>query len=207
LEAKMSKEVYEALSKIGEIAAENQRKLKKIAEGDDWSFVLKCMAIVESALDRLLASKTKDPKFESIFSKMSISSKLNMADDLGFFTSKKERGLLEYLISLRNRLAHDPEEIDFSFKNYFDTMTSDERNKFRSCMKIDDEEKDDGYYGFIYSHPKDGIWILVNTILSVFAFRQEFNKVTNWIDETSLVGGRSLLSELIDRQMDESKMA
>jgi len=199
---KYSKEAYEALEKIGLIATDNMRKLKQIALGDDWSFIIKIIAIAESALNHLLTSQTKDTKFEKIFSKISISSKLNMAYELGFFTSKYEKTFLEYLISLRNKVAHDPDEMDFSFERYFKQMSDSERNDFKNHMKIDDEKKDDEYYQFIFKYPKEGILIITNSILSVFIFRQEFSKVENWVGEYSFEN-KSILTELIETSISD----
>jgi hypothetical protein len=199
---KYSKEAYDALEKIGIIAADNMKKLYKIKMGDDWSFIIKIIAIVESALNRLLTSQTKDSKFEKIFSKISISSKLSMAYELGFFTSKYEKTFLEFLITLRNKVAHDPDEMDFSFEHYFKQMSDNERNDFKNHMKIDNEKKDEEYYQFIFKYPKEGILIITNSILSVFAFRQEINKVENWIDEYSLEN-KSILSGLIDTSIKD----
>ncbi len=199
---KYSKDVYDALEKISQIGSDNMKKLKQIALNDDWSFIIKMIAIVESALNRLLTSQTKDTKFEKIFSKISISSKLNMAYELGFFTSKYEKTFLEYLVSLRNKVAHDPDEMDFSFKQYFIQMNENERNDFKNHMKMDNEKKDDEYYHFIFNYPKEGILIITNSILSVFAFRQEFNKVEKWVEEYTLEN-KSLLTEIIDASIND----
>jgi hypothetical protein len=202
---KFSKEANIAFEKISDIANGNLAKLEKMQKGDDWSFIIKCIALVESSLNRLLTSKTKDDKFEKLFGKMSVSSKINMAFELGFFTSKYEKNFINYLISLRNKLAHDPNEIDFRFTTFFECMTNDEMNQFKKNMKIDDEEKDDTYYDFILKYPKEGISVLLNSILSVFAYHQEFNKVNNWIDESSYTDGRSILSDFIDNQISDIK--
>lgn len=47
---KYSKDVYVALERISQIGSDNMKKLKQIAENDDWSFIIKMIAIVESAL-------------------------------------------------------------------------------------------------------------------------------------------------------------
>ena len=190
---KYSKEVFYALEGIEKIAGDNQAILKKISLGDDWSFIIKCIALTESTLNRALVSQTKTEVFEKVFSRLSISTKLNMAYELGLFTSKYEKIFLEYLVSLRNKLAHDPNEIDFSFQEYFSKMTKQELDTFKNHMKIDNDKKDDEYYGFIFRHPKDGIWILLNSVLAVLVFRQEFNKVEKWIDFESEDYGKTFI--------------
>jgi len=200
---KYSKEAYVALEMIEKIAGENQILLKKLSLGDDWSFIIKCVAFTESILNRALVSQTKSEVFEKIFSRLSISTKINMAYELGLFTSKYEKLFLEYLVSLRNKLAHDPKEMDFSFQEYFSKMTKQELDNFKTHMKIDNDEKDDEYYGFIFKHPKDGIWVLLNSVLAVLVFRQEFNKVEKWTNFESEDYGKTLLTNFVDDQMSE----
>lgn len=201
---KFSKEVHEKYEAISVIAERNLDKLKYISSGDDWSFILKTMALVESALNRLLVSQTKDAKFEKVFSRMSISNKINIAYDLSFFTSKYEKMFLEYLVELRNKLAHDPDEMDFNFEKYFSMMTYKEKQLFEKRVVINDEKKDKEYYEFIYKYPKQALLIMVNSILSVFAFRQGFNEVTNWVDESTVRNLPSTFSSLFSHQVDKN---
>jgi abortive infection bacteriophage resistance protein len=86
---------------------------------DDWSFVIKTSAILESAVTNVLTKKLGFNKISDWISKLEHSERLNALRKLSI-VDKKEHRIFTKILEIRNKIAHHTEYINFKFETYFD---------------------------------------------------------------------------------------
>ena len=84
---------------------------------DDWSFVIKCHALMESALTLLLSEAFGRPEIRKVLAGVDTSQKLDMCSQMSLF-DKAQRGTMRYLSKLRNKLVHNVDQVEFSFSTH-----------------------------------------------------------------------------------------
>lgn len=90
--------------------------------GDDWSFVIKTCALVETALTDFLVRTVNVPLLESEFRGQPLRSKLKWARKLGALSGER-MNFVERLLELRNGLAHQIRAIpSFTLATYLDEL-------------------------------------------------------------------------------------
>lgn len=86
---------------------------------NDWSFVVKSHAFLESAVVALLVSHLRRLELDDVLAqKIEMSARIAMTDALSL-TSSKERRAMRLLGNLRNQLVHSAKETNFTFSDYF----------------------------------------------------------------------------------------
>jgi hypothetical protein len=115
--------------------------LDTLFKEDDWSFVIKSHALIESIITQLLTESSKDSRFIKLFERLPLSSdeigKLSVAKALDVL-NKNERKFIKYYSTLRNNLVHNIDNINYSFNEYMKTL---DKNQLK--------ELDDIIHGFI----------------------------------------------------------
>jgi hypothetical protein len=99
-----------------------------LLEGDDWSFVVKAHALLESVVCQLLATHLKKPPLEFVFAQ-----RVQMEDRIEILkaievTTSQQRQMMRLLGKLRNNLVHNAQQTDFKFEEYF--KNKDNRRNF-----------------------------------------------------------------------------
>jgi hypothetical protein len=90
-----------------------------LLEDDDWSFVVKCHALMESAVCALLATHLKAPELEGVLAeRVDMSARIEMLSAMGLLT-KPQRGMIRALGTLRSKLVHNAAQTRFTFAEYF----------------------------------------------------------------------------------------
>jgi hypothetical protein len=84
---------------------------------DDWSFVIKSHALMESVLTLLLTEVFGKPQVRDTLAEIDTSQKLRMCSDLSLF-EKSERTFMRELSKLRNVLVHNVDQVEFSFSEH-----------------------------------------------------------------------------------------
>jgi hypothetical protein len=110
-----------------------------ILSGDDWSFVIRCHAVIEALVSALLAAHL-DPRLVPLFERLELgdvdSGKLAFAKALGLL-SNDQRRFISLLSMLRNRLAHNPRHLSFDFDSYFESLDKNQRANFCKVLAAD----------------------------------------------------------------------
>jgi hypothetical protein len=89
------------------------------ADPDDWSFVIKSHALLESVVCTLLAMHLRKQKLEAVFAEeVEMNARIEMTKALGITTSEDRRAM-HALGKLRNRLVHNAKDTSFTFSEYF----------------------------------------------------------------------------------------
>ena len=138
---------------------------EKLLEEDDWSFVIKIHAIIESAVSQKLAN-TLDKRLLSIFQRLDLGDrrigKVVFARELGLL-SKADCSFIQNLSELRNLLVHNIRNTNFNFRTHIDSLDKEKRKKFLSWLvAFSYKESRAQWIQNAFDNPKIPIWL--NTI-------------------------------------------
>jgi len=128
------------MSQIKEIIAEIETDLglrpgffSDLKKDDDWSFLIKVHALMESVCSHLLSLYFSDTKFKDIFSLLEMSDtkkgKIAFLRASGLI-NKEEARFIRGLSELRNKMVHKIEGIHFKFSDYITKLDKQQRNSF-----------------------------------------------------------------------------
>ena len=100
----------------------------ELLEEDDWSFVIKMHALLESTISHVLTLTAHNEVLGDIFARLELSNK--SVGKLAFLKAydmvdKHERRLMSELSELRNHLVHRIENITFTFEAYLSSSNHD----------------------------------------------------------------------------------
>jgi hypothetical protein len=170
-------------------------KLNFIVNGDDWSFIIKLVAIIESTLTRLLLEKSGDIKFINLFESISLSRKIDLLFELRQYSLKKKT-FIKNIKKKRNKLAHDSNELDFKFKIFIKELDNNQRNELLHAINISKDNKyNDSYRKLVFNDTKIAIWVNILPLLLVFDFTRETLKMEKELEEISAVKTEEILKK------------
>jgi hypothetical protein len=119
------------VEKLEETLGIPQGFLNRLVEEDDWSFVVKSHALIESALSYLLRSRT-DQRAVDIYDSLPLhgakASKIEFIKRLCPLHDTFYQFIREYS-ALRNTLLHDVRNVTFTFSKYFASLAPDKRRQ------------------------------------------------------------------------------
>jgi hypothetical protein len=140
---------------------------------DDWSFVIRSHALVESAVTHLL-SQVVDPRLSRVFRAMPLgggrASRLACIDALAIFDSPTIE-FVRRLSDLRDRLLHDVADIRFSLADFFAGLSPGERCRWATVLAgtLEGTGKEGALAeltSLFEEHPKHGIGLAVHAVLA-----------------------------------------
>lgn len=106
-------------------------------EGDDWSFVIKAQALVETCVTQAIITRLGDERIQKTVETMPLVgeevSKLKFAKDIQVMDANQRR-FAKRLAALRNRLAHRIEYVNFSFSEYIESLDKNGRNDWQESI-------------------------------------------------------------------------
>jgi hypothetical protein len=99
---------------------------------DDWSFILKLHALLDSALTLSIGKAIGHRRLDPVIARLPLSGKAGKrAFALALHAlSRQEDGLLDAIGRVRNRLAHDPTHAKFTLRTYLDGLSLEQRRQF-----------------------------------------------------------------------------
>ena len=105
--------------------------LELLKGADDWTFILRLHALVESALEYLIVANLARPELDTWVIRHNIggrTGKLALASALGV-VDDADRGMVEGLADIRNRFAHRVQMTATTFGDYWAELPVSERTK------------------------------------------------------------------------------
>lgn len=142
---------------------------------DDWSFVIKLNAFVETCLTEAICTVLMRDELAEVVSRLDTANdrtgKLAFAKALGLL-DKPQRRFVSELAQLRNRLAHDPRQSTFSFKVHLDAMSEESRYQWCASLSLHDlfadqyEADEIPLITWVHDVPKVGIAWAASLLLS-----------------------------------------
>ena len=149
--------------------------LNRLMSDDDWTFVIKSHALLETICSELLVQILGNPSLAKVVYRMELSNKY--VGKIAFIESldildKKERGFISTLSSSRNELVHDVKKTIFSFHEYINGLDSNQKNNFIEGLgfafysdesgKVEGKDRD-----FILREPQKAIWLSLQNIVAI----------------------------------------
>lgn len=149
---------------------------------DDWSFIIKLSALLETAATDVLTTLLGYPHLEEAVSYIDYgntkSGKVVLMEKLDA-VYKNQAQTLRQLLELRNKVAHRLENVNFKFESYISSLDDNQKEQFiksfghaiEDSFKIKDQKfnKKD----FVLKNPKLSIWLTVREIIACIYLSKE----------------------------------
>lgn len=117
---------FRALAKL--LGLRENFLLDLLGDSDDWSFLVKAHALLESVICTLLAMHLRKLELEGVLAEeVEMKARIGMTKALAITTSE-DRTMMHALGKLRNRLVHNAKDTSFTFEEYF--KNKDARKNF-----------------------------------------------------------------------------
>lgn len=104
---------------------------------DDWSFIVKLHALLESSLTNALSAVVHQGKLEKQFAWLNISDdrigKIRFAINLDLLTIK-QYNFIKKLSEIRNHVIHDIKNINFSFPKYINSLDKNQKKSLKNII-------------------------------------------------------------------------
>ena len=167
-----------------------------LTKGDDWSFVIKSHALMESVITQSLIKRAGDPRYQNMYERMSIARKVETLKDLGVCSSQQKK-FIDFYSALRNRLVHNIDELSFSFETYIGQMNKQNQRNFIRSVGIADETGDNHNSSeqLLLTKTKYVLWITILQLIIIFYFDSEFEQGKKEMDDLSIETSERLLRE------------
>ncbi len=106
---------------------------EELAKEDDWSFVIKLHAFIESVATHMIVHHFDEPEVRAFFARLEISNpqtgKMALLKSLGLI-GKEGRQYIRALSELRNSLVHEVQNCEYSLTSMVNSLSSKELKQF-----------------------------------------------------------------------------
>ena len=160
------------LSEIAKDLGLNDRFFSSlIEEPDDWSFLVKCHALLEAITCNWLVAYFGKDELQQVFAKMQMRTKIDILDALNL-TTKEDRKMMRALGTLRNKLVHNVQNTNFTFEEYFEDPVC--LDSFRQNFVIGEGDGEDmeQYRLAVKAFPRKIIWLCIVFVAS-YSFEEK----------------------------------
>jgi len=159
----------------------------KLAKEDDWSFVIKISALLETASTDVLTTVLGYREIEEALTYLDYgngkSGKIVLMEKLDI-VHKNQATTLRKLLEIRNKVAHRLKDINFTFDEYIKPFDSKQKESFvknfgqnADDLKLENLKFDK--QAFILKHPKIAIWFTVREIIATMYLSKEKKEIQN----------------------------
>lgn len=146
---------------------------------NDWSFVVKAHALLESVICTLLAMHLRKQELEAVFAEeVEMKARIEVTKALGITTSADRKAMLA-LGRLRNKLVHNAKDTSFTFEEFF--KNKDQRKNFSETFghgwsdPVGGTEPPVSRPDYVTANPKFAVFVSVHMI-AMYVVR-EFSKI------------------------------
>ena len=139
--------------------------MRKLLVEDDWSFVIKSHAMIETILSEYLTAKTGNKHLNKIFKRLDLGNrefgKLEFAKAYGIFSNSQITFIRKYS-TLRNQLVHDVENLKFTFGDYLSKLNKQDLKSWKTTVLwfVENEELHKKLEKEFLKKPKLVFWIV-----------------------------------------------
>ncbi|WP_438308549.1 hypothetical protein ACIZ1P_06365 [Pseudomonas guariconensis] len=192
----------DAIAETFDLAQLRLDQVTAVLGESDWTLVIKLHTLVEAAVTQLLVAHT-DPALHHVLKHLPLSDsnagKVRMARDLGLL-SPSQFGFIQRFSTLRNRLAHNIEHMEFALADHVGQMDKNQRRVWREDMnwtapgstaRVDNDSLTD--------HPKTDLYLAVFRLLAVLAVSETMKKSSDKAYTVSAELEKQLFPRRIDR--------
>lgn len=161
---------------------------ERLVTEDDWSFLIKLSALLETAITEAVTRKLNRPELEEPFSNVPLGDgqggKVVFAFRLGLLNDDDRRAIL-HLSRIRNRCAHRVREVNFTLASY---VAEDPKPFLRSFADYWTSgfvpQKREEAYKAALANPKAVLWRTGLLIVTLLAAQGETEKQRQQAEET-----------------------
>jgi len=150
---------------------------------DDWSFLIKLHALLESALSHVLTEHFGDPRLSDSFAGLQMWQKIEFARSVDIIDGE-DRLTLKAIGELRNSVVHKVANVDFRFAE----MTEAKIEQHRARFHLDEKWSGDAFRGAFRAY----LWAKASIVVARLS--------TSTKESASM---RSVLTERVDRLLEE----
>jgi len=164
-------EIHEYESELGLSA----NFLVSLMNESDWSFVIKLNALIEAACTDSLVALLYAPELRDALSALDLAhpkyGKIALLRTMGSITSQ-QASVLQEIYQLRNKLAHNVHQVNFSFRAHIAGLDKQQKRNFAARAGHSLREplnlhgKNYTALEFVVAAPKFSIWLSVSEILA-----------------------------------------
>jgi len=178
-------EVDETIAKLETEMGLTDGFFVSLTEEDDWSFVVKCHALMESTCSYLLTTYFDNQSYADIFSRLEMSDK--KTGKVAFLRASgmivpEEASFIVALSELRNTLVHNIHRVPFKFSDHVSSLDKNQQSSFAknfgyAYMDSDDNDRlvlKDGRP--ILSDPKSAILHGLKLIMAIILLQVQSHR-------------------------------
>lgn len=154
-----------------------------LLDEDDWSFVIRANALVEAACTDALVAAFHAPHLRSSLASLELGhrkhGKVALLTKLGALQAG-QKDVLVTLLELRNKLAHNADQVRFTFSAYLESLEPKPKKKFIDTAGYGlVPEGPDGVPRdqFVEKNPKFALWLTLAEILACLHLEHEVAKL------------------------------
>jgi hypothetical protein len=152
---------------------------------DDWTFVIKTHALIESAMTQMLTAAVGRHELEDAFANLELShnkrGKVRFAQNLGLIDDQEGR-LIRKFSELRNQLVHNVRNVSFSFDEMLANSDNQQRAAFvdsygyaaRDIVEIGTSKMPGKE--FVLANPKFTIWVAAMYLVVTMSLQSSIAK-------------------------------
>lgn len=186
---------------------ENWDTLLDLIKCDDWTFLLKAGTLLESSIAALVLARNNEPGLSKHLLELTHSKRCQIAHELELLTTE-ERQFLRLFSELRNDLAHNREQLNFTFQGYFEGLHNQKKGEWRSVLQKILNNQD--VSGLLTSNPKMAICLGVTFVTAGFYVDAGQWQATRELEAVSAADTAQLAKKLLDiiaNYNDEARQA
>jgi len=176
--------------------------LLDVLKQDDWSFVIKAHALIESAVTEMLIARIGEPVLKPIVERLPLSDsqvgKMLLAKQLGLL-SDGQRRFVRWFSELRNQLVHKVENVSFTFETHWVKLDSNQRKNWRESIIHygDDDTTTKAWERMVESSTKTAIFMAVLMLMSECSIQQQQTLNLRKLEELSKVTMQELFAKAV----------
>lgn len=186
-----------ALSSI-DLLEEKLLFLLDLLKEDDWTFVIKSHALIETAVTEMLVQHLGEIELTKIIEllplsdnrtgKIAVARQLKLLDD-------KQRRFVRFFSELRNSLVHRLDNLDFTFENYISSLDTNQKRTLKESVAwfANDEIIRKEWETIAEDNPRVGIYMAIHCLMAHCVLTSQQSGAMREINEVAIRTTKELL--------------
>lgn len=182
--------------------------LERIYDEDEWSFLIKTHALVETSINVAIERSIEDDRVSEFINRLSLSggskSKTELLKSLGIIT-QNEIQFVEGLSQIRNRVVHNIRHVEFTFTAF--TKELNARNRMNLYQKLfkgisegsEPKKKTQDFISTFEKDPKFVIFLCTLMAVAKVSLESHHTELNRTIQSTQDATNRLLMERLTSR--------
>lgn len=163
--------LYSAAVSLSKEMALPTNLLSNLLKDDDWSFIIKSHALIESLLGHVISASLDDIRIRDSVKRLFLRDKIKFACALDLLHADGKQ-FIEALSEIRNYLAHNIDSVNFSVSEYIDSAENSKREKLERNLTYfaapeDFKNHPDIIADIFRKDPKEAIWFSIIHFMAV----------------------------------------